>query len=37
MTLRREHVDPVVESRLLEALDKIAATRRALPASEKAA
>src|SRR5512135_1331404 len=28
MTLRREHVDPIVESRLLEALDKIAAARR---------
>ena len=31
MTLRREHVDPIVESRLLEALDEIDAMRTCFP------
>src|SRR5262245_5594229 len=37
MTLRRDHVDPMVESRLLEALDKVYAMRRGLSAFQEAA
>ena len=37
MTLRSEHVYPIVESRLLEVVDEIGATRRPLRAFEKSA
>src|SRR5262245_988899 len=37
MTLRREHIGPIVESRLFEALDDVYVMRRVFPAFQEAA